>query len=72
MKKEFAIGETFQYGLAKLKCVKAPYKYQSDNCYQCALYYGWEDMCLRQGFVGECDGIEREDKTDVIFVKVED
>lgn len=72
MKKEFAIGETFQYGLVKLKCVKAPCKYQSDNCYQCALYYDWEDVCLGQEFIGECGRREREDKTDVIFVKVEE
>lgn len=72
MKTEFKIGETFQYGLAKLKCVKAPCNYQIESCYQCALYYNWEDMCLGQEFVGNCNKREREDKTDVIFVKVEE
>lgn len=67
-KKEFKIGETFQYGLAKLKCVKAPCVRR--KCYYCVLYYDWEDVCLGQDFVGECERRDREDKTDVIFVEV--
>lgn len=68
-KKEFKIGEVFQYGIAKLKCVKAPCG--GRKCYECVLYYDWEDVCLGQDFAGECGRRDREDKTDVIFVKVE-
>lgn len=69
-KKEYQIGEVFQCGLVKLKCVKA--KCVTRKCYDCYLYYDWEDICLGQNFVGECEWRDREDKNDVIFVKVEE
>lgn len=70
MKKEFKIGEVFQYGLKQLKCVKAPC--ENRKCYVCALYHDLEDMCLGCGFIGECERRYRADKTDVIFVKVDE
>lgn len=67
-KKEFKVGEVFQYGLAKLRCEKAEIK---DRCLQCSLYNDLEYICC--GFrVGNCDGSKREDKTDVVFKLVEE
>lgn len=68
-KKEFKIGETFQCGLVKLK-VEKNYKWNScQGCYinelegVCDVYYSLIGKCLRG---------DREDKNDVIFVKVEE
>lgn len=67
MKKEYKIGETFQCGLVKLKCKKA-----INGCVGCFLcdIITFQDDC--KILVGECDKRMREDKQDVIFVKVED
>lgn len=68
-KKEFKIGETFQFGLIKLKVVKSTKWNSCEGCYmtnlpgQCKSYYDLIGKCLRG---------EREDKTDILFVKVED
>lgn len=65
-KKEFKIGETFQFGFVKLKC-----EVGHNRCDGCALFdidY-CENLCA---FIGECDAKYRKDKTDVIFVKVEE
>lgn len=66
-KKEFKVGETFQCGLVKLKCVKA----EETICEGCFL----DDICefysQCNALIGCCDA-SREDKTDVIFVKVEE
>ena len=71
-KKEFAVGETFQFGLKKLKVVEQP---ESVNCSQCPLL----DICepdLFQDFllplVGYCDRDNRSDGKSVIFVEVFD
>lgn len=66
-KKEFKVGEVFQFGLIKLKVVPS-----NGYCKKCFLdgiceYYG---QCIK--LVGECCMDHREDKTDVIFVKVEE
>lgn len=69
-KEEFKVGEVFQYGLAKLRCEKSGIK-DTDRCLQCDLYDDWEGTCC--GFwSGNCDRREREDKTDVVFKKVEE
>lgn len=64
-KKEFKVGEVFQCGLIKLKCVHAKKEGCCDSCYfkyrQCS-----DDI------VGLCSSYSRKDKTDVIFIKVED
>lgn len=67
-KKEFKIGETFQCGLVKLKCIEA---YDS-TCKGCYFEDIFETQC--QSFIGNCGMIDRDDKKDVIFklVKVED
>lgn len=66
VKKEFKIGQTFQFGFVKLKC-----EVGHNRCDGCALFdidY-CENLCA---FIGECDAKYRKDKTDVIFVKVEE
>lgn len=67
-RKEFKVGEVFTCGLVKLRCEKIE-TYYCDGCFL-------NDVCETQGcckeLVGECGSMNREDKTDVIFVKVED
>lgn len=66
-KKEFKIGEVFQCGLVKLKCEKA-----TIDCTNC--FFEGVDYCCTSinEMTGSCDSSEREDKTNVVFVKVED
>lgn len=66
-KKEFKVGEVFQCGLVKLKCVKQEEGLDCVGCF-------FEDCCMFAlgKIFGECSSREREDKTDIIFVKVED
>lgn len=68
MKKEFKIGEVFQFGLVKLKCIEEN-KNPCEGCYLNLL-----DCCGFQTheYIGFCTKLEREDKTSVIFVKVEE
>lgn len=72
MKKEFKVGEIFQCGLVKLKVEKANYGGWGSRCNDCEFqclscdFYSYED------YLGECKADLREDKTDVIFKKVED
>lgn len=66
-KKEFKIGEVFQCGLIKLKCEGRHY----GACANC--YFRYKDDCSDVfDLVGSCYASDREDKTDVIFVKVEE
>ncbi len=67
-KKEFKVGETFQCGLVKLKVVKAE---KVGTCTGCDLH-GLEYCTAVQEFIGSCYRADREDKNDVIFVKVEE
>lgn len=60
--KEFKVGEVFQCGLIKLKVEKSGRK--CDGCY---LING-----CKLTITGPCSQESREDKTDVIFVKVEE
>lgn len=64
-KKEYKIGEEFQCGLVRLKCVSGL------SCESC--YFKGIDYCCTviYDMVGGCDSSEREDKTNVAFVKVE-
>lgn len=67
-KKEFAVGEVFQFGLKKLKVEECN---RVDKCLDCSL----EGLCknsLIGGFVGDCMEICRDDETEVIFIEVED
>lgn len=63
-KKEFKIGETFQCGLIKLKVVESDVF--CDDC------YFRETGCINlKNILGLCS-LDREDKTNVIFVEVEE
>lgn len=68
-KKEFAIGEEFQMGLVKLKCVKASVK-GHDHCNGCYMFENCLDCHDMREFMGSCYGDFRLDRTDVIFVEV--
>lgn len=68
-KKEFKIGEVFQCGLIKLKCVESID--ELNPCKECVLasHVG----CVGAiGILGGCSAFNREDETNVIFVKVEE
>lgn len=65
-KKEFKIGEVFQFGLVKLRVEEGGLK----SCNDCYLdnFNCYENLI---DLVGRCDR-SREDKTDVIFIKMEE
>lgn len=63
-KKEFKIGEIFQCGLVKLKCKN------EKKCSDC-FFHSFCTIDVDK-ITGCCSHTERDDKTDVIFVKVED
>lgn len=64
-KKEFKVGEVFQCGLVKLKCVE-----KSNNSIECKFCF-LVDYAHCFDIIGECDKDRREDGKDVIFVKME-
>lgn len=66
-KKEFKVGEVFQCGLVKLRVERID-DYRCVECYLNAFDCHGE-LC---GLVGICNGFDREDKQNVIFVKVEE
>lgn len=65
-KKEFKIGETFMCGLVKLECIES-----ERNCMRCDSCF-FSDCANCFDIISECSKIRREDRTDVIFVKVEE
>lgn len=66
-KKNFKIGETFQFGLIRLKCEEA----KENDCTSCYMFK-FPNACKEfRECIGCCLKEMREDKTDVIFVKVE-
>lgn len=67
-KKEFKVGEEFQCGLVKLKCVKQEKGLGCSSCF----FDNFSSCFSLTPLTGECDKRVREDKTDVIFVKVEE
>ena len=64
--KEYKIGEEFQCGLVRLKCVA------NRGCKDC--YFNGIDYCyfVVKRIVGCCNSNDRKDKTDVAFIKVQD
>lgn len=66
--KEFKIGQTFQCGLVKLKCI------ENKTCNGCYLEYICESISsIRiRHIVGACSCSSRSDNKSVIFVKVEE
>ena len=67
-KKEFKVGEVLQCGLIKLRCEES--RITGSCCEGCFFHF----HCFKENtldIAGNCAKIHREDKTDVIFVKVE-
>ena len=69
-KKEFAVGEVFQFGLKKLKVVELKERYY-DACVLAEMCQDVSPLCIVD-FIGECRFRDRADKKNVIFVEVED
>ena len=67
-KTEFKIGEEFQFGLIKLKCMKE--QGNDDPCQGCYFNDNFEPLC-HSDIVGDCCKLDRKDKTGVIFVRVD-
>lgn len=70
MKTEFEVGEVFQCGLIKLKCVDNPDKRNSNPCVKC--YFANMDCGDAREVTGDCESTMRVDGENVIFVKSED
>lgn len=66
-KKEFKIGEVFDLGINKVRVENC-----KNFCSHCLLNKICDDIDQCYKLVGECRAMFREDKTDVIFVKVEE
>lgn len=64
LKKEYEVGEIFQFGRIKLKCVEE----YTRRCYDCVL--NQTGKC--NYFVGECENTHRLDNKSVIFVEVKE
>lgn len=67
--KEFKVGEVFQCGLVKLRCEES--RTTGSCCEGCFFHF----RCFKEttgNIAGSCARTERKDKTDVIFVEVED
>ena len=66
-KTEFKVGETFQLGLVKVRVVKE----DVNSCSKCI--FNGTILCGNiYSLTGSCFSDKREDRQDVIFVKVED
>ena len=67
-KNQFQIGEVFQFGLIKLKCISSEKENYCNGC------FFEPDNCIETHLesTGPCAKQQRHDKTDVIFVKSED
>lgn len=66
---EFKIGEVFQCGVVTLECIKRKSNYS--HCEGC--FFSDYGQCMDHKHVtGHCASVYREDKTDVIFIKVEE
>lgn len=64
-KTEFKVDEVFLCGLIKLKCIE--YEDENHSCRKCFFRYKCDF-----DIVGFCSSKNREDRTNVIFVKVEE
>lgn len=65
-KKEFKIGEEFQFGLVKLRVVEE----DENSCFKC--FFNGKLLCgCTTEVAGSCYPDEREDNKSVVFVKVE-
>lgn len=65
-KKEFKVGEEFQLGLKRLKCVE-----DNESCDGCFFDNNFPLRC-RISIIGHCTKMHRMDRTSVIFIEVKD
>lgn len=66
---EYKVGEVFQCGLIKLRCEES--RIIGSCCEGCFFHF----YCFKEttrNIAGPCARTQRKDKTDVIFVKVEE
>lgn len=71
-KKEFKIGEVFQFGLVKLKCVKSENN-SCENCFLLRVCTAMKcDLRFHISAVGYCGASKRSDGQSVVFIKSED
>lgn len=69
-KKEYNVGEEFQVGLCRLKCIEQR-KNMEGKCMGC-FFFTFDDCSdIRRNMIGECIPNKREDKKEVIFVLVQ-
>lgn len=66
---EYKVGEVFQFGKKKLKCVEDTGDNSCDGC----IFFDVSDACkdLPQ-FIGECHYLNRSDRNSVIFIEVKE
>lgn len=64
---EYNVGEEFQVGLCRLKCIEQK-KDINDKCTGC-FFFPFDD-CFE--IAGNCVSNRREDKKEVIFVKIKE
>lgn len=64
---EYKVGEVFQFGKKKLKCV------QGMKCSECAMSDLELDGCeLMSHYLGACEKRDRSDHTGVMFIEVKE
>lgn len=67
---EIKIGEVFQVGRVKLKCVE---DFDDERCDNCTFYELGGVICAFLSNYGiECDKKDRKDHTQVVFIKIEE
>lgn len=67
-KTEFKVGEEFDFGLMKLKVEKrTPW----DGCCKC-VFHNTKLCKYIDKYIGSCFDFKRSDKTDIVFVKMEE
>lgn len=67
-KKEFNIGEEFDFGLIRIRCVES--KKNKEYCPKSCVFKGLNCFAIRDSFVGECVPDERTDGKSVCFKKI--
>lgn len=72
MKNEFEVGEVFQVGLIKMKCVEQKRESGKHMCKGCILVHRECEDELYEMIFGTCIDSERSDGKDVIFVEVKE
>lgn len=67
-KREFEIGEVFDVGLIKLKCVEVDIK-NENPCEGCVFTKKFHVCGIINDMIGPCASVNREDKKNVVFIE---